>query len=178
MNSLLGVRTAPDRNSGWRPYVASSQALAQQPGGPGDPSEFSSGSPDGTGSQQWFGSASYGLKCSSTTSGAAGPRPLAEEWTYRFLAAAHTWALTEPAALHHISSTTVEVADLDQAPAAPEPSTAEVRAWARSIGLPVPDRGRLHPQIWHAWREHHQRPAPDSQLDILRQSSAVSGPSQ
>ena len=90
-------------------------------------------------------------------------RPLAEEWTYRFLAAAHTWALTEPAALHRISSTTVEVADLDQAPAAPEPSTAEVRAWARSVGLPVPDRGRLHPQIWHAWREHHQRPAPDSQ---------------
>ena len=41
---------------------------------------------------------------------------------------------------------------LDQAPAAPEPSTAEVRAWARAQGLPVPDRGRLRPEIWDAWR--------------------------
>ena len=80
-------------------------------------------------------------------------RQLAEEWTYRFLAAAHTWAITEPAALHRISPTTVDVADLDQAPAAPEPSTAEVRAWARSVGLPVPDRGRLRPEIWRAWHD-------------------------
>lgn len=30
-------------------------------------------------------------------------RPLAEEWTYRFLAAAHAWATTEHAALQRIS---------------------------------------------------------------------------
>ena len=41
---------------------------------------------------------------------------------------------------------------LDQAPAAPEPSTAEVRAWARAWAFPVPDRGRLRPEIWDAWR--------------------------
>ncbi|MGH3715244.1 MAG: Lsr2 family DNA-binding protein [Micromonosporaceae bacterium] len=28
----------------------------------------------------------------------------------------------------------------------PEPTTAEVRAWARANGIPVPDRGRLHPR--------------------------------
>ncbi|MGH3173592.1 MAG: Lsr2 family DNA-binding protein, partial [Streptosporangiaceae bacterium] len=41
---------------------------------------------------------------------------------------------------------------LDQAPAAPGPSSAEVRAWARARGLPVPDRGKLRPEIWEAWR--------------------------
>ncbi len=33
------------------------------------------------------------------------------------------------------------------------PSTAEVRAWARSIGLEVPGRGRLRPGIWQAWHD-------------------------
>lgn len=40
-------------------------------------------------------------------------RPLAEEWTYRYLAAAHNWALTEPAALERIGITTGQ---LDAAP--------------------------------------------------------------
>ena len=66
-------------------------------------------------------------------------RQLAEEWTYRFLAAAHAWAITEHPALQRISpDNPVEATDLDEAPAAPEPSTAEVRAWARGIGLPCP----------------------------------------
>ena len=68
-------------------------------------------------------------------------RLLAEEWTYRFLAAAHLWAITEHAALQRISPTRIDVTELHQAAAAPEPSTAEVRAWAHAIGLPVPDRG-------------------------------------
>jgi hypothetical protein len=80
-------------------------------------------------------------------------RQLAEEWTYRFLAAAHLWAITEHAALQRISPTRIDVTELDQAAAAPEPSTAEVRAWARTVGLPVPDRGRLHPNIWQAWHD-------------------------
>ncbi|MEO7752004.1 MAG: SNF2-related protein [Terracoccus sp.] len=37
--------------------------------------------------------------------------------------------------------------------AAPESSAAEVRAWARSAGLPVGDRGRLSPTIWDAYRK-------------------------
>ncbi|MGE2724421.1 ERCC4 domain-containing protein [Mycolicibacterium pulveris] len=77
-------------------------------------------------------------------------RQLAEEWTYRFLAAAHAWTTTEQAALQRISPTTV---DVSQTTPASGPSTAEVRAWARTAGLAVPDRGRLRPDIWQAWRE-------------------------
>jgi len=33
---------------------------------------------------------------------------------------------------------------------------AEVRAWARAVGLPVPDRGRLHPDIWQAWHDANE----------------------
>lgn len=78
-------------------------------------------------------------------------RQLAEEWTYRYLAAAHAWAETELAvpdrlgiaigAIETTSGSTVT------------PSTAEVRAWARSAGIAVPDRGRLHLSVWQAWRE-------------------------
>ena len=75
-------------------------------------------------------------------------RPLAEEWTYRFLAAAHAWAATEPEAL---ARTGLDTDELTEAPAAPEPSTAEVRAWARAQGHDVPDRGRLRPEVWDAW---------------------------
>ncbi|WP_172649368.1 Lsr2 family DNA-binding protein, partial [Mycobacterium tuberculosis] len=38
-----------------------------------------------------------------------------------------------------------------------EPSSAELRAWAKSVGLPVSDRGRLRPQILQAWRAAHPR---------------------
>ncbi|MFC5064464.1 Lsr2 dimerization domain-containing protein [Actinomycetospora atypica] len=43
---------------------------------------------------------------------------------------------------------------------APEPTTAEVRAWARSAGLVVPDRGRLRPEVWESFRAAHQGPPP------------------
>ncbi|EUA52240.1 putative eRCC4 domain protein [Mycobacterium xenopi 4042] len=72
-------------------------------------------------------------------------RQLAEEWTYRFLAAAHVWAVGEGAALQRISPMRIDISELHLAAAAPEPSTAEVRAWARAAGLPVPERGRLRP---------------------------------
>jgi hypothetical protein len=80
-------------------------------------------------------------------------RQLAEEWTCRFLAAAHTWAITEHAALQRISPSKINITELDQAAAAPQPSTAEVRACARTVGLRVPDRARLHPDIWQAWHD-------------------------
>ena len=74
-------------------------------------------------------------------------RPLAQEWTYRFLGAAVAHAEQEPVANELL-------ADLPAAgPVAPRaPTTAEVRAWARRQGLPVADRGRLHPDIWAAFR--------------------------
>jgi ERCC4-type nuclease len=84
-------------------------------------------------------------------------RKLAEEWTYRFLAAARAWADTEDAAIARIAPSLADVAAFADAPTAPEPATSEVRAWARSQGLTVPDRGRLRPEIWQAWRAAHHR---------------------
>jgi ERCC4 domain len=85
-------------------------------------------------------------------------RQLAEEWTYRFLAAAHAWAETEYAAIAKLTPLGVAGAttELDWAPTPLEPSTAEVRAWARATGLTVPDRGKLRPDIWNAWRTAHE----------------------
>ena len=84
-------------------------------------------------------------------------RKLAEEWTYRYLAAAQTWAddRARRRRPHRLD------ADEDEdgtaaAPAAPAPSTAEVRAWARANGLDVPDRGRLRPEIHQAWQDAHR----------------------
>jgi hypothetical protein len=79
-------------------------------------------------------------------------RALAEEWTYRFLAAAHTWVAGERAAADRIGT---DAPELEAAPAAPAPSTGEVRAWARANSIPVPDRGRLRPDVWDAWHAAH-----------------------
>ena len=78
-------------------------------------------------------------------------RQLAEEWTYRYLAAAHAWASTEAAVDERIG-----VATPAPEPVMTEPQTSEVRGWARAAGLAVPDRGRLRPDIWQAWRQAHQ----------------------
>jgi hypothetical protein len=51
-------------------------------------------------------------------------RSLAEEWTYRYLAAAHTWAVTEPAAAARIG----EQPPLRSIPEPqPGPSPAQIR---------------------------------------------------
>lgn len=76
-------------------------------------------------------------------------RALAEEWVYRYLAAAYMWAINEPDALARIATPVGH--ELHDAPEAPQPSTAEVRAWARANGIAVPDRGRLRPDVWDAW---------------------------
>ena len=81
-------------------------------------------------------------------------RQLAEEWSYRYLAAAHTWAATEHAVAGRIGGNVVAV-ETSTAPAAPEPTTAELRAWARATGINVPDRGRRRPVVWQAWRDAH-----------------------
>jgi hypothetical protein len=81
-------------------------------------------------------------------------RPLAEEWIYRFLAASHLWFATEQAALQRISQSAITmVSGTHGAHGEAQPSTAEVRAWARSIGLEVPDRGKLRPEIWQSWHD-------------------------
>jgi ERCC4 domain len=79
-------------------------------------------------------------------------RQLAEEWTYRYLAAAYAWAETEQTIVDRFG---LSLGDIEPTAAAEAktPSTAEVRAWARSVGLSVPDRGRLQPNIWQAWHD-------------------------
>ena len=87
-------------------------------------------------------------------------RTLADEWTYRYLAAAWQWASAEDAAAARIGVPVGEIATAPTAtsdpPAASGPTSAQVRAWARANDLPVSDRGRLPPQIWTAW--HHAHP--------------------
>lgn len=86
-------------------------------------------------------------------------RKLAEEWTYRYLAAALTWAADEGAALSRIGLTEAPLATATPSgpPSGPPPgpSVAEVRAWARSRGIEVPGRGRLRPEVHEAWRAAH-----------------------
>jgi len=96
-------------------------------------------------------------------------RQLAEEWTYRFLAAARAWAQTETDIPGHVIPITSPTG-LDGAPAAPGPAAAEVRAWARGQGIPVPGRGKLRPEIWDAWRAAHGADDDDQDAD------AASGP--
>jgi hypothetical protein len=88
-------------------------------------------------------------------------RQLAQEWTYRYLAAAHDWATAEDAALTRIGPA---LTDLARAPQAPGPSTAEVRAWAREHGIAVPDRGRLRPEIFSAWHGANSTTQPGGQV--------------
>lgn len=82
-------------------------------------------------------------------------RALAEEWTYRYLAAAGTWAAQEAAAEARVSALPPLTVRL-LAPRPPgEPTASEVRAWARDHGLVVPARGRLRPEVRAAWHQAH-----------------------
>ncbi len=75
-------------------------------------------------------------------------RQLAQEWTYRFFGAAVTHHLNDDAA-----RAKVEKLPTGGRIPRPEPTTKEVRAWARNEGLSVPDRGKLRPDIWSAYRD-------------------------
>lgn len=94
-------------------------------------------------------------------------RSLTEEWTYRFLAAAHQWDEDDAAARERLVPKPAPVRTVPQPVTAAvepgssptDPTTAQVRAWARAAGWEVPDRGRLRPDVWAAWRDAH--PPPD-----------------
>ena len=75
-------------------------------------------------------------------------RPLAQEWTYRFLAAAVVSMGEER--LAEAVAASLPVGELLPPR---EPTTAEVRRWAADQGFPVSDRGRLRPEIWAAYAE-------------------------
>jgi hypothetical protein len=82
-------------------------------------------------------------------------RKLAEEWTYRYLAAAHAWATEEGLIAERLGTE-----DQANGPAEPDPSARELRAWARTQGIAVPDRGRLRPEILGEWRQAHDSTPP------------------
>lgn len=77
----------------------------------------------------------------------ADTRKLAQEWSYRFLGAALAHHLDD----HHGELLRHTLPAAGAVPP-PETTTAEVRAWARTAGIDVPDRGRLRPEVWAAYR--------------------------
>jgi hypothetical protein len=79
-------------------------------------------------------------------------RPLAQEWTYRFLGAALAHH-TDDAPAAELAATLPTAGPVP----AVEPTTPDVREWARRHGVAVPDRGRLRPEVWAAYRERERR---------------------
>jgi len=90
-------------------------------------------------------------------------RSLAEEWTYRYLAAAAAWQADEGAALARLASVEGDGPDPAVHNEPPteveaEPSVREIRRWAVDQGIPVSDRGRLRPEVVERWRTAHDQP--------------------
>lgn len=100
-------------------------------------------------------------------------RSLAEDWTYRYLAAAYSWAVAEQAAVERITG--VALGDADALDAGSEDSharpiaiaprrapgdarAAEIRTWARAAGMPVPERGRIPNAVRAAWEDARDHP--------------------
>ena len=77
-------------------------------------------------------------------------RQLAQEWTYRFLGASLDQHLSSKVATEKFS-------ELPSAKplAVAEPTTKEVRAWARRVGIDVPAGGRLRSEVWASYRDAH-----------------------
>ncbi len=98
-------------------------------------------------------------------------RPLAQQWTYRFLAACLDELDAEGAVASRVGElpgAELPVADVQRAPRVgvrlgSQPSAtedagatpAEIRAWALAQGLKVADRGRLRPEVLAAYRAAH-----------------------
>lgn len=81
-------------------------------------------------------------------------RRLAEEWTYRWLAAALVAARDEGGGAERLAALTEAGVLSPQPPPAPTP--ASIRAWAAARGLPVSDRGRLRPEVVAAYDAEHR----------------------
>jgi hypothetical protein len=99
-------------------------------------------------------------------------RKLAEEWTYRYLAAARVWASEESAAQARVGAFS-EPATTD-GPVVPPPSDAELREWARQRGLSVSDRGRVNRAIREEWER--SRAAPATAIRHVNQDVALPRP--
>jgi hypothetical protein len=78
-------------------------------------------------------------------------RPLGEEWTYRFLAA----AASEDVADARVRERLASLASPAPLPPAP-PTPAQLRRWALEQGLPVSDRGRVPADVLAAYEAAHR----------------------
>jgi hypothetical protein len=83
-------------------------------------------------------------------------RKLAEEWTYRYLAAAAVWVADEAAVADRLGERSTGMQTVG--PRVTDPDAAELRAWARRRGLQVADRGRVPAAVVAAWRQAHGEP--------------------
>ncbi|WP_028656633.1 ERCC4 domain-containing protein [Nocardioides sp. J54] len=80
-------------------------------------------------------------------------RKLAQEWCYRFLAAAVAASAAEGFATRALAGLAPE-APLPPLPP-PEPTPAELRAWAGANGHEVSAKGRVPADVRRAWEEAH-----------------------
>ncbi|MFJ2598994.1 Lsr2 family DNA-binding protein [Streptomyces erythrochromogenes] len=60
-------------------------------------------------------------------------------------------AALDPSLLGDVQKAPESPSNRTRSPRKAGPSTSEVRAWARTRGLDVSDRGRLSPEVWDAW---------------------------
>ncbi len=77
-------------------------------------------------------------------------RPLAEEWTFRFLGAAYAESLGH----EQVSERLAALVPAPELAAAP-PTPAVIRAWAQEHGLGLADRGRIPAGVVQAFRDAH-----------------------
>ena len=82
-------------------------------------------------------------------------RPLAEEWTYRWLGACQ-YELELAAGTSTLEETFSHALDAYASAPPIQPKPAGIRTWARQAGLSVPDKGRIPAEIRAAWDEAHQ----------------------
>jgi hypothetical protein len=75
-------------------------------------------------------------------------RSLAEEWTYRYLAAAQTWASAEPAVIERIG---IQPAVQPVTARRCGPNPTDIRTWAKDNGIDIPDRGPIPVRVRRAW---------------------------
>jgi ERCC4 domain len=84
-------------------------------------------------------------------------RPLAEEWTYRWLGACQ-YELELAAGTSALEESFSNALDAYASAPPIQPKPAAIRKWARQAGLAVAAKGRIPPEIRAAWDEAHQAP--------------------
>jgi hypothetical protein len=82
-------------------------------------------------------------------------RPLAEEWTYRWLGACQ-YELELAAGTSTLEESFSHALDAYASAPPTPPKPAAIRTWARQAGLSVPDKGRIPAEVRAAWDEAHQ----------------------